>query len=98
MNDRLPVDLDQLEEDEMRAELAAMTGDQLVTAVTDGIYDYPNEQSTQTGERRLGGLFVALQAADADGTLPHDVALAWDLVLAHVIDETLAFRRRKASR
>lgn len=92
-------DPEQAREDALRADLDGMDGLQLEAAVIDALYDYPRtEQRVKLARRRVGALFAALQAAEREGSLPRPVALAWDLVLAHVIDETLAFRRRKASR
>ena len=34
-------------------------------------------------------------AAERDGALPPEVALAWDLVLARVVDETIEHRDRR---
>ena len=91
-----PIDLDQLRENAVRAKLADMDGPQLEAAVIDALYDYPlTEQRVQLARRRVGAMFAALQAAERDGALPPEVALAWDLVLARVVDETIEHRDRR---
>lgn len=89
-------DPEQAREDAVRAEIDGMDGPQLEAAVIDALYDYPlTEQRVQLARRRVGALFAALQAAERDGALPPEVALAWDLVLARVVDETIAHQDRR---
>ena len=91
-----PVDPEQAREDAVRAELDDMDGPPLEAAVIDALYDYPlTEQRVQLARRRVGALFAALQDAEREGLLPRPVALAWDLVLARVVDETLEHRDRR---
>lgn len=90
-----PIDLDQLREDEIRAEIATATPDHLAELVIDGIYTHAaSTHATKVPDERVAALFAALRAEDAANRLPTSVALAWDRVLASVIDNTLAHRAR----
>lgn len=90
------VDPEQAREDAVRAELDGMDGMQFEAAVIDALYGYPlTEQRVRLARRRVGAMFAALQAAERDGALPSEVALAWDLVLARVVDETIERRDRR---
>ena len=90
-------DPEQAREDALRAEIAEASPAQLVELVIDGIYSYGRSaQSTDLDDGRMAALFAALRAEDAAGRLPTTVALAWDRVLASVIDNTLAHRARPA--
>ena len=90
------VDPEQAREDAVRAEIDGMDGMQFEAAVIDALYGYPlTEQRVRLARRRVGAMFAALQAAERDGLLPPEVALAWDLVLARVVDEPLEHRDRR---
>ena len=95
MSSIYPIDLDELDEDEVRAEIERATPDALEQMVSDGIYSFgATPQADARSIERMAALFVALREAAAAGRLPTTVALTWDLVLATVIDNTLAHRAR----
>lgn len=81
-------------EDELRAEIDTAGPMKLQDMVTDGLYSFSCTPGDTVGPRRLGVLLVALREADARAALPREVALAFDLLLATVIDNTLEHRSR----
>lgn len=91
-----PIDLDQLREDEIRAEIATAAPGHLAELVIDGIYTHAasTHATKKLSDERVAALFAALRAEDAANRLPTPVALAWDRVIASVIANTLAHRAR----
>ena len=83
--------------DEIRAEIATAAPGHLAELVIDGIYTHAaSTHATKLSDERVAALFAALRSEDAANRLPTSVALAWDRVLASVIDNTLAHRARPA--
>lgn len=96
MSSIYPIDLDELDEDEVRAEIERATPDVLEQMISDGIYSYgATPEADALAIRRMGEFLAAIRDEDAANRLPTTIALMWDRVLVSVVQNTLTHRARR---